>query len=35
VDGSTALGMLSAGSCGTYYQHVWDAGYSFGVWVWV
>jgi len=38
VDGGKALGIASAGSCAGgpfYYQHVYDAGAYFGVWVWL
>lgn len=33
VDGTTALGLTSAyNGCDSYYQHVFDVGYYFGVW---
>jgi hypothetical protein len=33
-DGQIALGVVSSGvGCNTYYQHIWDAGHYFGVWI--
>lgn len=39
IDGGTALGILAGtrrinGGCDTFYSHVYDVGYYFGVWVW-